>query len=330
MYFLLGASIALAAMLLINSFASLTASLLWKVVRRLSIRWSAASRASLLYALRILPFAVGVISVGLLFLPAYFTYEPRTDHEDISLKLTVVSLFSAVGIVLAVVRGVVTWRATSKLRNEWLNKATPITLEGINVPSYLIEHQFPVVAVVGMFRPRLFVANQILSTLTPNELAAAVQHECGHIVARDNLKRSLMRACRDSLLLIPCGRPLDEAWKEASETSADEHAAQRGRIVALDLASALVKISRLIPRGITPAIPAAALLVGHGEEGSVRNRVAHLLNFTAHRRRSDFIGRAPFWICALLFVLTTIVTLNEPHVLAAVHSLIEHGVYILS
>ncbi len=77
--------------------------------------------------------------------------------------------------------------------------------------------------------------------------------------ARDNLKRGFMRICRDVLLIIPSGRTLDRHWSAASETAADEHAAERGGDVALDLASALVKVARMIPAGARPAMPSGVL-----------------------------------------------------------------------
>src|SRR6185295_18024879 len=115
--------------------------------------------------------------------------------------------------------------ATSRLTADWLRKAVPIKIEGVAITTYRIDHAFPVIAIVGVLRPRLFVASQVLSLLTPDELAAAVAHENGHLAARDNLKRGLMRACRAALLIIPTGRFLDRAWSEAAEEAADENAA---------------------------------------------------------------------------------------------------------
>ncbi|MDQ5846597.1 MAG: M48 family metalloprotease [Acidobacteriota bacterium] len=332
MYFLLGLSIALAAMLVMNSVASLLVSLLWKTVRRSATRWPAATRASVLCGLRILPVAFGVACVTLLLVPAYFTHEPRTAHEDVSAKLAILALLSAVGIGLALIRGIVTWRVTSRLTADWLSKATAVYLPGIRIPAYRMQHQFPVIAVVGTLRPRLFVANQIFESLSRNELAAAIEHEAGHILAHDNLKRSLMRACRDTLLLVPYGRLLDSAWKEASEAAADEHAVRGGASVALDLAAALVKIARIVPPGARPAMPAAALLVG-SDDGQVSGRVRRLLklaNGTERPRSNAFLSKAPMPITIGLTIVVATLAFNEPHVLATVHSIIEHGVQLLN
>ena len=97
---------------------------------------------------------------------------------------------------------------------------------------------------VGAIRPRLFIADHVLESLSEEELAAAIAHEYGHLAAHDNFKRSVMRVSRAALLLIPCGRSLDRAWSEASESAADEYAAQQSSLVALNLASALVRIAQ--------------------------------------------------------------------------------------
>jgi beta-lactamase regulating signal transducer with metallopeptidase domain len=333
MYFLLGLSIVLAAMLIVNSIASLGASLLWRGLERYAGNWSAASRASLLTTLRILPVSAGIASVGLLFGPAYLTHEPRTDHEDVSAKLATLAIFSVIGIGLAVVRGIVTWRVTTRFRNDWLQNAQAIRFPGINIPTYRIEHPFPVIAIVGSLRPRLFIANRVLQTLTSEELKAAINHEAGHVIHRDNLKRGLMRACRDSLLIIPCGRLLDRAWKEASEEAADEHAARGGASVALDLASSLVKIARMIPVGARPAMPAGGFLVGTDETAGVRTRVRRLMQLANDHRypkRAAFVFRIPTSVPIVLMVLVVAALSTEPHVLAAVHSLIEDVVYLLT
>ena len=335
MYFLLGISILLATMLVVNSLTSLLVTLLWKVLSAPAERWPAANRANLLCALRILPVSIGVASVALLFGPAYLTHEPRTNHEDVGAKLAMVAFISAIGIGIAIIRGIVTWRVTARLTADWLKKSKEVGLPGIRVPSYRMEHQFPVIAVVGILRPRVFIASQIFQSLSKKELSAALEHEAGHILARDNLKRGLMRVCRDTLLLIPCGRLLDSAWKEASEAAADEHAARRGSSAALDLASALVKIARMIPDGAKPGMPAAAaLLVGHGhtEAGSVAHRVRRLSQYadaTSCPSRSSSLPGVPVGIAFGLMILMIGLTMNEPYLLAVIHSQIEQGVRIL-
>ena len=276
---------------------------------------------------------MGLTAVVLLFAPAYLTHESRTDHEEVSLRLAMVAAFAGVGIGLALLRGLLTWRATSRLSRDWLKHAKEIRLAGIEIPSYEVDHQFPVIAVVGTFRPRLFVASSVLQSLKSNELRAAIQHEAGHLVQGDNLMRGLMRACRDSLLIIPSGRSLDKAWKEASEEAADDFAARTGAGVALDLASSLIKISRMVPAGISPSMPAGAFFVAPNESGAVTSRVRHLLSIAddnTHLSKVRRPNRRVIWLPILLMVIAVAIAATEPHVLAMTHSLIEEVVSVLN
>jgi Peptidase family M48 len=333
MFFLLGVCILLAVMLALNSLASLAASLLWKILEPGARKWSAGSQASVLCLLRTLPVVGGVAIVALLFAPAYLTHEPRDSHEEITLNLAIVALFSALGVILAVVRGIVSWRATARLTADWLRNAERISLPGITMPAFRMEHQFPVVAIVGTFRPQLFIANQIFQSLTGAELSAALAHEVGHVIARDNLKRGLIRACRDTLLIIPCGRSLDNAWKEASEGAADEYAARRDRMVGLDLASALVKIARLVPFGSKPTLPAGAYFVNGEDPSGFKVRVRNLVKLAgsgSSHPPAALISKLPLWVpIAMLVVLLAAISI-ESHVLVLTHAVIEHAVYLLS
>lgn len=334
MYFLLGLSILLAALLLFNSLTSFLTSMTWKVCGPRARRMlSAANCARTVFLLRTFPILLGIIGVTLLLAPAYIEHEPRTAHEPISLKLALIASASAIGLALAAIRGIASWHATSKLKADWLRHAEPIELPQVGIPTYRIQHQFPVIAIVGVLRPRLFIAAQVFTSLDESELMAAIEHEAGHVVANDNLRRGLMRACRDVLVMVPSGRLLDHAWVEASEAAADEYAAGRGRGVALDLASALVKIARLIPAGARPAMPAGAFLIDVEEVGGVKARVGRLVQLAEVRGPGKGLTsafRIPLWVPVALTILATALAANEPHVLASVHSFIEHSVHFLS
>jgi Zn-dependent protease with chaperone function len=333
MFILLGISVSLAALLTFNSLASLGTATLWRVAHRCTRPWSAAARARVLYLLRVLPATLGIACVLFLLAPAYLELEPRTTAERVSLKLAIIAFASAVGMTLAIIRAAAAWRATARLSADWLAHGEPISISRVAVPAYRIEHQFPVIAIVGVLRPRLFLGSQVFGSLTPAELSAAVEHEAGHLVAHDNVKRGLLRACRDATLILPCGRALDRAWAEASESAADEHAARKGRTVALDLASALVKVSRMIPAGAKPAMPAGAFLIGE-ESSGVKTRVRRLIQLASSEGRTavyePLVTKLAVWLCfALVFSVLAIIQSN-PNVLAAIHDLIERVVAFLT
>lgn len=334
MYELLGISLVLATLLTINAMVSLAAAAGWRLITRPAGRLSSRAQAEILFVLRAGPPIVAVVTVAAFLIPSFLIHEPYSTNEVVGYKLGGLALVSAVGVMLAGWRAIRSSLATRSLLNQWLSAAIPVKLPGISIPTFRIPHRFPVIAVVGTFRPRLFIADRVLASLSQEELVAAIAHECGHLAARDNFKRSMLRACRDSLLIIPCGRSLDRAWAEASESAADEYAAEESATLALNLASALVRIAKMIPAGVRPAIPVAAFLVGGEETRGIKDRVRRLLEIASHNdcpriRRRSLAGVAPLVSIAFIGVLGIVVGTN-PQVLSSVHSLIEHIVELLA
>ncbi|HWN10177.1 MAG TPA: M56 family metallopeptidase [Pyrinomonadaceae bacterium] len=331
MFFVLGLSILLVTLLILNNAASLIALLLWKLFRRNISRWSAQRSAQALFLLRVLPAVLGIGAVLLLFAPAYLRHEPRVGHEDVSLKMASLALLSTIVILVTVVRGMATWRATRRLASQWLSHARLIEINSVSVPAYQVDHPFPLIAVVGSFRPRLFIASQIFEKLTPAELNAALEHENGHIRAHDNLKRTVVRACR-GLSLISVGSDLDNAWLEASEIAADEFAARQDRAIGLDLASAIVKIARMIPSGARPAITAGAFLASEESAKGFSARVRRLVHVSGavqpRSAKPSAISNLRLMIPAALTLLLFAIT-SESQILSAVHGVIEHTVHFL-
>ena len=334
MYELLGISLVLASLLTINALASLAAAACWPFIeRRLQTR-SARARAEILFAMRVGPPALALISVALFLVPSYVVYEPYASAEVVSKKLAALAALSTIGLAFALWRALRSWFATRSLRQEWLSQAVQIRLEGIGILTFRISSSFPIVAVVGTVRPRLFIAEHVLEILSEEELTAAIAHEGGHLSAHDNFKRSLLRACRDALMIVPCGRSLDRAWAEAAECAADEHAAQQNAETALNLASALVKIAKMVPVGAHATMPLAAFLIGVEETRGVKARVRRLLEIASDGCRRNVpnptIARVlPVTSLGVLLTLAVTVASNQ-QVLVTVHSMMERAVKLLS
>lgn len=334
MYDLLGLSLALAALLTINALATIASATLWRAVARPARAWSAEARARLIFALRIFPATAASTLVVTLFVPSYVAYEPWPTGEVVSVKLGILALLSALGIALALWRGIAAWRATRRLVANWLHHAEPVSIEGISIPAYCVQHSFPVIAVVGVIRPRLFVASRIFDALNADELRAAITHEAGHLAARDNLKRWLVRACRDVLVIFPSGRSLDRAWAEATEAAADEYAARAGAAQALDLASALIKIARIVPQGARPIMPAGAFLIGEKTPGGIEARVCRLArmaeisdDYKGHHARVLITAT---WMSFCTMLVAVAFAATNPRVLATLHTGIEQIVLALN
>ena len=334
MYELLGISLVLASLLTINALASVAAVTCWQFIEKPLQTRSARTRAEVLFAMRVGPPALALISVTLFLVPSYIRYEPYTTAEVVSKKLAAMAILSVIGVTLALWRALRASMATRSLGREWLSNAVPIRLSGIGVPTFRITNSFPIIAVVGVVRPRLFVANHVLERLSEAELTAAIAHECGHLSAHDNFKRSLLRACRDVLMIVPCGRSLDRAWAEAAECAADEHAAQQNAETALNLASALVKIAKMVPVGARASVPMAAFLVGIEETRGVKARVRHLLEIASNGCRQatpNFTITRVLPATSLGFLLVLAVAVaSTPQILVTVHSMVERAVELLS
>ena len=336
MYELLGLNVFLAMLLTINAFATLFAAAVGRLVRRPLMRCTARTRAEILFALRVGPPVIAIVAVAAFLIPAYLIFEPYATKEFVSIKLATLAILSGIGVGLAVWRAFRTWHATHSLLKRWLYLATPVDLPGSNIPAFQLPYGFPLIAVVGTFRPRLFVAEHVLESLSEEELVAAISHECGHLAAHDNFKRSLLRISRAGLLLVPCGRSLDRAWAEASECAADEHAAQESSTIAINLASALVRIARMIPDGNSEAMPAAvSTFLASGEEiRGVKARVRRLLELASTDSRlrgshARLVRLAP-WLTIGAIVVASIVIESRPQVLAVAHLFIEEMVAFLS
>jgi Zn-dependent protease with chaperone function len=331
LYLLLGTCLALSALLALNAFASALAELAWRAIAPRVAGRAAAVRARLLFVLRVSPPALAAALVFALLLPAYLLHEPHDTGERVGAKLLLLAALSAAGVLLACWRIARTWLATRRLVRDWMRHAEPVATEGASIPAYRIRHSFPVIAVIGVLRPRLFIAGQIFDALTPGEFSSALAHERGHVEARDNLKRAVLQAGQDALLVLaPLGRSLRREWQRASELAADEFAASAGPAAALDLASALVKISKLIPAGATPTLPAGAHLLGEADDGLSRRvrallRLASLPEGVRSSKRLHVHLPLLVVLCLCLCAVGAPL-LAHPEVLKATHEAIERVV----
>jgi Zn-dependent protease with chaperone function len=335
MYTFLGITLVLALLLTINATATMVAAGFGRICKPLLRRCSARTRAEILFVMRIGPPVIAIVAIAAFMIPSYLTHEPHTTDEYVSWKLGTLAGISAIGVALAISRGIRSWLATRSLLKQWLASSTPIEIDSINVRTFVFAHSFPIIAVVGALRPRLFIADQVLESLSHEELAAAIAHEYGHLAAHDNFKRSVMRISRAALLLIPCGRSLDRAWIDASESAADEHAAQQSSLVALNLASALVRIAKMIPKGQQQIMPASvSAFLANEDTPRVRVRVRRLVELAAADPRS-LASSAPLirlmpWVVLTVFVVISVMIESRPQVLASVHHFIEEVVKFLS
>lgn len=299
-----GVIVSLGLFLVMYATLSCLVATAWLVGRRL-LRRPASNNPSALFAIRILPFAVSCLFAVFFTLPSFWLLERKSLDEDLSTFALAVCALLLLSVGAG--RALKASRLTSRMVSQWLNHPSghseaerAVTLSaGAGAPALLL---------VGIWRPRIIVSDMAVSVLSETELRVAVRHELGHRRSWDNLKKLLM-----STIPFPGMSGIERAWREAAELAADDSAVT-SRQDALDLATALIKLSRSATQSADPQI-ASALVCG---SSAVAVRVHHLL---AWRTNARFQGA---WPWALLIVLLLAVTVsNYGTALVMTHRLTE-------
>jgi Zn-dependent protease with chaperone function len=297
--------VALAAYTILNVAGSTAVALMWRF--RIASGHDAAPtiRARRLLWLRGMPTVAAIVLAVGVVTPSFAIFEP--DHASevagpLILALAVVALaLIAVSLGIAVVTSI----RTKNAARAWLRAGVAINVNPpAGVPAYAINSLAPIVALVGVFRPKLVAARCVIDACTEAELAAIVAHERGHLHSRDNLKRWLMACLPDLLRWTPTHHAIARAWHDAAEDAADDAATPGDAASRVDLAALLIKIARLTPE---PAWPAATISP-FVEPAGLNRRVRRLLATEAatpssrHRLATSVTVGAGF---ALLVALAT-------------------------
>lgn len=311
-YWMLAATIVFSVFAVLAAATSvLVASLAPWAARRLE-RYSPASRAAVLFRIRMLPAAVAAVVAFGVAMPVFFWFEPRDSGESVSRTLLVIGVAGASLIVRGAWRALSAWRATRRVVRGWQARGRRLDLVDAPLPVFAIEESFPTVAVVGVARPALFIAERVLRECSGDEVRAMLHHECAHVTKRDNLKRFLMRACPDFV-----GADLDRAWASAAEEAADAAAVARNPGVALELAQALIRVARLAPASPTPVL-ASAFYLG----GSIESRVRRLVTAGHAPDVARPFGAAA--LCAAALCAAAVVALTAGDLHQFMEGLVQH------
>ncbi len=230
----------------------------------------AAVRARRLVLLRLLPTGFAIIVVGGLVVPAFLWLEPRDTTERVSLSMAALAGAGLLMLLSGPARGLLSVLSTRRLMRRWDGGAKSLPAPEVALPAFVVDEPFPLVSLVGWFRPRLVVARSVVSSCDRDELAAVLAHETGHNDRRDPWVRLAVRSCPDFLSLTPLADRMEQLWSEAAEHDADERAARTGPTRAMDLASALVKVARLAGVEKPPAAAVSTLYRGDTVAARVR------------------------------------------------------------
>lgn len=296
-----------------------TSLLLYPVTRAILRGRERSSR--MLGMVRFLPTLLAGIVVGLWVLPGFLWLEPRDSGERVTPALLLLTLGALVVIATGLLRGAQAIATTRRLVRRWRRGAAPIPAAGLRAPALAVDDPFPVVAVAGIWMPRLYVARRVLAALTREELAAVVEHEAAHLRRRDNLVRLLLCACPDALAWGGRGETLERAWSAAAERESDASVGPESR--RLDLASALVKVARLAEGRSLTMTAAAAFYAGD----PIADRVRRLLEPPAAPRVASLQARLGITMATAAMILLLADT--EPTLLRDLYGVTEGFVRLL-
>jgi hypothetical protein len=280
-----------------------------------ALAWGGAERArkgrilrsaSLLFWLRLLPFAVsGVITVCFAF-PSFWLMERAAFDEEAGTFVLAACALLIVGAGAFRVRS--DHGRTTRALTEWLPGASAPEGSAMK-PALHAANGAPALILVGIRRPRIMISDAAASVLNADELQVAVRHELGHRRSWDNLKKVLISATP-----FPWMDGLETSWRVAAELAADD-AAVGSRQEALDLAAALIKLSRTKNQSPEPALASGLMCAS----SAVAVRVQRLLEWhTAHRLRRTWP-----WTLVVLVTMTAAIASHYGATLVLTHRLTD-------
>jgi len=275
MFALRGVAVSLAVFGLVYVSLSFVVAHGWKLAKRAWQLRSARTNADFLFGLRMLPLAVSVLVAGILVVPSFLFLEPHSISEPIGVIPLGLSFCCLVLFAAGWFKAAAALRRTSRMVTGWMKDgATSASRTELQIVH--VRGAAPALAVAGIHNPRVLISEAAAVVLTQPELQTALRHEVAHVRRRDNLKKLLFRFCA-----FPGMTRLEDAWREAAEMAADDVAVSNSG-EALDLAAALIKLSRF-----TPGAPAAELTTAllHNSQAPVAARVERLMAWDDLPRR---------------------------------------------
>ena len=263
----------LAAHAVVSTVVSLIVLVSWRRAASDSVS-SASTTSRRLFRLRMAPAAAAAVLAWGGIPIAFALWEPAGKIERVGPVALTLAVAGAALIASSLWRLAMALRETQRIHRSLVDAARG-SLPGSPLPAFVIDSCFPIVALVGLFVSRLFVARTVVEACDAGELRAVVAHEQAHAGARDNLRRLLMAGAPDALAWLPVGAGMMREWAAMAELAADETAVSYSSD-RLHLASALVKVARL---ATTPpgALPASTLYRGE----PIAERVQRLLEAPA-------------------------------------------------
>ena len=307
-----GIAVSFSVFVMVYCALSVAVCCVWSRVWMQCQRQPVRRAADLLFGLRMFPLATAAVITAAFTVPSFLLLEPRSIDEPIGAIPLVFGVFGAVLGIFGVVNAGMALRRASRSISSWTTEAQAVQT-GSAVPVLRIARTFPAMTAAGIVRPRVLVSSAAEFVLNTNELQTALNHELAHVQRRDNLKRLLLR-----FVAFPGMSGLETAWFEATEMAADD-AAVANAADALDLAAALIKLSRLGP--VEPPADLTAALV-HSPASAMNARVERLVAWS-EQRRVPFRKHSSWYGVGAALATVALLAVSYSQVLARVHTATE-------
>lgn len=273
MFAVRGIAVSLSVFVLVYSGLSLAVGCSWRRLWLLCRKYPAERAAELLFGLRVFPLTGAAAVTAAFTVPSFVLLEPRSINEPIGVIPLALGVCGCLLALLGVVNAGLSAARASRKVAKWVSGSLPADASG-PVPVRRGSQVTPPLATAGIVRPQVLVSGTAEFLLTRKELQTALRHELAHVRRRDNLKKLVLR-----LMAFPGMAGLENAWLDATEMAADD-AAVSNSTEALDLAAALIKLSRFAQPGSTEITMALV----YSPAASVNRRVERLIGWSEERR----------------------------------------------
>lgn len=308
MFALRGITVSLNCFVLLYCLWSALVTTAWHPLK--SLRVAQHSVAAILFALRILPLFASVLITFALVVPSFRLLEPRRIADGMGVMPLVLDIGALLLIAYGCFRVIAAQTRTTRLVTRWLEGACPLQAQADSTVAFQSRRETPPLTLVGVYNPRVLVSESTVALLSQDELRVAFKHELEHKKSHDNLKKLIIRFCP-----FPGMAKLENAWSQAAELAADDAAVSNQRD-AVDLAAALVKLSRLAPVEVAPACSMGFVA------GSLSERVARLLTWDEASKARRLRIRA-WYIVPFAVATSLLVSIAYSPVLALTHEVTE-------
>jgi beta-lactamase regulating signal transducer with metallopeptidase domain len=289
-------------------------------------RMRARAAAQFLLAIRLAPAALATFSVLVLCVPSYLSFEPGATSEEVGPAFVIAAFLTAALFAISIVRGIRAVVSTSAYERNCVKSGAQFQSPVVPSSITVIDEALPVIAMVGVIRPRFVISRSVVKTLSPDELECALRHERAHRASADNFKRLLLLLAPDVLPFVSRSfSDLDRSWVTFSEWAADDFAVADDPRRSISLAAALVRVAQM---GAAPRLSPLCTELVSGNASSLNQdlfaRVDRLLHASrvrpAERKRFGVILSA----ATIAIAFAAFVVILRPETLHSVHRLLEN------